>query len=310
MQWGHIKTLFILSFLILNIYLIYQFIEKQQDADLGILFSQEATIEDQLAADNIKISALDMDMDIEEESYILTEQKVFNDTEIRELESLANQQITIINGNFIISQLEEPLPISDNLSGEEISSLIKNQIAFPEEYVFWDWQKELNILIFFQRFGERTVYYNEHGPGLLLVYLNDKNEVTHYTQSLLDETETQGSPSKPIIKPIQAIEALYNSNDLNPNEEVTKVRMGYYSRLIEEGEQVFAPTWNVEVNNERNYFINAIEGFIFTSVDKTFLDTVIEDTIFKIHSIDDELEEQNESLLNLLKEKRQIKKTE
>lgn len=305
MQWGHIKTLFILSFLILNIYLIYQFLEKQQDADLGILFSQEATIEDQLAADNISLPELDMD--IEEETYILASQKVFDEHEIKELESMDNQRITIIDGNFIISELENPIPISDKLGEQEVSDIVKSNIFFSEEFAFWDWNKELNIMLFFQKIGDRTFYYNEHGPGLLLVYLNEKNEITHYTQSLLDETETQGSASKSLIKPIQAIESLYNSNDLHPNEEVTKVSMGYYSRLIEEGEQVFAPTWNITVNNERNYFINAIEGFIFTNVDTTFLDTVIEDTIFKVQSVDEDLNESNEAFLEQLKKKQQLK---
>ncbi|WP_068676009.1 two-component system regulatory protein YycI [Oceanobacillus sp. Castelsardo] len=305
MQWGHIKTLFILSFLILNIYLVFQFVQKQQDADLGIIFSQETTIEDQLEADNIKIPKLDMN--VKEETYILTSEKVFDEKELEKIQNKDDRQTVVINGNFIVSQLEEPIPIPKNASNQEISDLVKGQIFFPDEFVYWDWHKELNVLIFFQQIEGRTVYYNEHGPGLLLVYLNDKNEITHYTETLLNKTDAQGSGSKPLIQPMQAIEALYNSNDLHPNEEVTKIKLGYYSRLIEEGEQVFAPTWNVTVNGERNYFINAIEGFIFSSIDKTFLDTMIEDNIFKIHSLNDEEEKEFEPFLDMLNKKQQFK---
>ena len=304
MQWGHIKTLFILSFLILNIYLVFQFVQKQQDADIGIIFSKETTIEDQLAADNITIPELDMNE--KEETYILTSEKVFDEKELEKIKNIDGQQTEVINGSFIVSQLEDPIPIPKNASNQEISDLVKGQIFSPDEFEYWDWHKELNVLIFFQQIEGRTVYYNEQGPGLLLVYLNDKNEITHYTETLLNKTDTHGSGSKPLIQPIQAIEALYNSNDLHPNEKV-EISLGYYSRLIEEGEQVFAPTWNVTVNGERNYFINAIEGFIFSSVDKTFLDTMIEENIYKIHSLNEETEKEYEPLLDMLNEKQQFK---
>ena len=35
MQWGQIKTLLILSFLILDVYLFVQFLEKKEQADLS-----------------------------------------------------------------------------------------------------------------------------------------------------------------------------------------------------------------------------------------------------------------------------------
>ena len=35
MQWGQIKVLFILSFLVLDIFLLNQFMEKQQASELG-----------------------------------------------------------------------------------------------------------------------------------------------------------------------------------------------------------------------------------------------------------------------------------
>ncbi|KKE78292.1 hypothetical protein DTX80_11940 [Bacilli bacterium] len=306
MQWGHIKTLFILSFLILNIYLVFQFVHKQQDADLGIIFSQETTIEDQLEADNISLPELDTN--VKEETYILTSERVFDEKELEKIQNKDGQQTAVINGNSIISQLDDPIPIPKNATKQEISDLVKGQIFFPDEFVYWDWYKDLNVLIFFQQIEGRTVYYNEHGPGLLLVYLNDKNEITHYTETLLSKTDAQGSGSKPLIQQMQAIEALYNSNDLHPNDKVTKIELGYYSRLIEEGEQVFAPTWNVTVNGgERNYFINAIEGFTFSSIDKTFLNTMIEDNIYKIHSLDDKDEKKFEPFLDLLNKKQQFK---
>src|SRR5699024_12793118 len=33
---------------------------------------------------------------------------------------------------------------------ETITELIKDQVLHPEEYVFWDWNKEFNVILFFQ----------------------------------------------------------------------------------------------------------------------------------------------------------------
>ncbi|RKQ32943.1 two-component system regulatory protein YycI [Oceanobacillus halophilus] len=286
MQWGHIKTLFILSFLILNIYLLVQFIDKQNNDDYGMLSDQDASIEERLAAENITIEP-NLDMEITEETYILASQKKFNEVEVERLTKREDQNINVLKNNFIISRLKEPVPISEDASSEEVSNLVKSEVSFPEEFVYWGWNKELNILVFFQQIDGRPVYFNEHGPGLLMVYLNDNNEMEYYTQTMLGESESQGSGSRQLKQPIQAIELLFDRNILVPNEEVTDINIGYYSRFIEEGEQVFAPTWNITINGERSYFVNAIEGFVFSS-DMSFIDSIATETISRIRLLDDE----------------------
>ena len=56
MQWGHIKTLFILSFLILNIYLITALIDRQKD--IGYLDNRELPMEDKLEAAGLNYDSI------------------------------------------------------------------------------------------------------------------------------------------------------------------------------------------------------------------------------------------------------------
>lgn len=284
MQWGHIKTLFILSFLLLDIYLFVQFIEKQDNADLGILENSETTIAERLEAENITIHP-SLNMEVTEETYILSSQKHFNRADFEPLNN--DQEIAFLDGNqFLISYFEEPISLPDEPEKEDIISKIQGKILHFEEYSYWEWNKELNIIVFFQEQNERPVFYNEN--GIIILFINDENEITHYTQTMLDDPEVQGSGTKQLIEPIQAVETLYNNNNIKPNEEVTDVKMGYYSRFNSEEEQVFAPTWKITVNEERDYFINAIEGFIFSSNETTDLNSMIEEIKLKIQALDDE----------------------
>src|SRR5699024_1600258 len=121
----------------------------------------------------------------------------------------------------------------------------------------------------FQTKKDRQIYYNEN--GIVLIFLNEEDEATFYTQTMLEQTETNGDKYT-LIEPIKAIEKLYNSNRLRTGDNITSIDMGFHTRIpLEGGVQVFSPTWRVAVNEEKNYFVNAIEGRVYSSKDIDFL---------------------------------------
>ena len=95
MQWGQIKTLLILSFLILDIYLFAQVLEKKEQADLTILEQEPSTIEEQLSAESITIEELPEE--IEEETYISVHQKLFTDEELSEYPLIVPQETYLLD---------------------------------------------------------------------------------------------------------------------------------------------------------------------------------------------------------------------
>lgn len=266
MQWSQIKTLFILCFLVLNVYLLIQFLDKQQKNDLDVMEQEESTISQRLALEDIKIPKLP-EGELEE-SYISVKQKSFTDKEMGELAKFDNQTPSLIDDKMIVSDFKKPVPIADT---DEAKEVVKNSTLFPDDYHYWNWNKELNVLIFFQTKNDQPIYYNQRGA--LLVFLNDKDEATFYTQTMLgEEIEDFDNSKKPLIKPVRAIDTLYNRYELHPGEEVTEAKIGYYTALpMESDEQTFAPTWRITINGERNYFIHAIEGFVFSNDDISFL---------------------------------------
>ncbi len=284
MQWGQIKTVFILGFLILNVYLLIQFLEKQDQEDLSLLDREESTIEEKLNSENITIQQ-ELSDEEEKEPYLSVRQKIFDDKDISQLGSLSNQKIAVINKNFIFSIFEKPVKIPDD-DLEVIDGFVKKLIIYPEEYDLWHWNKEANVLIFFQKENDQPIYFNQ--SGILLAFLNDDNELIYYTQTLLGEPDSL-QDEKTLFKPLEAIEVLYNANELRSRDEITKVDIGFHTRVpSSDGVQVFVPTWKVTVNDERNYFVNAIEGFIFASNEFNFLEESLEFNMMRVQTIEDE----------------------
>lgn len=277
MHWNQIKSLLILSFLVLNVYLFFGFMEKKQEQDIGVIEQQESSIEEVLKAESIKINNLPEKE--YEETFITVTQREFSE---QELAIWKDQKPFIFNDYFIASQVNKPIPLPNKVSKEAMNELLEDIVYAPEEYSFWNWSEELNVLVFFQNKMERPVYYNQN--GIVLLFLDDDNKVTYYLQAMLGETETL-SERKQLIKPIRAIEILYGANELHSNDEIESVNIGFHTRVpFESGVQVFAPIWKVNVNNEINYFVNAIEGFTFSTNEEEFLLETIEATVERINN--------------------------
>jgi regulatory protein YycI of two-component signal transduction system YycFG len=297
MQWGHIKTLFILSFLLLNIYLISAFFDRQQE--VSYLDNQELPIEDQLASEDISYEEAVDEVDITELVYISVGQLEIAD---EELDNLETQTAEVLQDNVIISELEDPIPLDEEMAGEEIETMVLPHVLYGMEYSFWGWNETFNIVVFFQQKEDRTIYYNEN--GLLLGFLNEDNELTHYTQTVLGETEVEGDLVQ-LNQPIQVIGQLFNANYLNRGDEVTNLDVGYYSRIAAEGIQVFAPTWNVGINQNENHLVNAIEGIIYENNADGFLLETLENHAIRL-SILDEDHELRESFSPHLEERLEV----
>ncbi len=283
MQWGQIKTLLILSFLVLDVYLLVQFTEKQEQADLSVLEHSESTIEDQLKTENITVPELSNEE--YNETFISVEPKLMKNEELKNLKELDNQTNEVLENKLIISKIKKPISVSKDSSKEKKKELLTDLILFSEEYSFWEWDEDTNILIYFQNKLERPIYYNQN--ALLLIFLNNNDEITYYTQTALGEYE-ENKDKRKLIPSMRAIEKLYESDKFKSNDEISSVEIGFHTRVpLDSGVQVFAPTWNVEVNKKSHYFVNAIEEYIFLSEHQLFLKEALKNVQQKMNSTEE-----------------------
>src|SRR5690625_726253 len=137
MQWGQIKSLLILSFLILDVYLFLQFLDKKEQADIAVLEEEPSSIEEQLSAEDITIEALPEE--VEEESYISVKQQLFKEEELEDYDENVAQHTYLFDQYFIASQLDEPIPINRQATSEDITEIFNEIAYYPEEYKYWNW---------------------------------------------------------------------------------------------------------------------------------------------------------------------------
>ncbi|WP_047980153.1 two-component system regulatory protein YycI [Ornithinibacillus contaminans] len=295
MQWSQIKTIFILCFFLLNIYLIVIVMQKQtnEDFDSPEVVQQTEHEKRQLESENIKVTE-DLPEATANESLIVSK-KTFTQEEIDLIKEAKNQDIEVVNNNFIISRFDDPPEIPAKATDEELTQIVLSQVYMGDQYSLDSWDKERNILTFFQKQNDKVVYYNQ--SGLIFAYLNENNEIVAYTQSVLGEPEVVNE-ERSLIKPFQAVYTLYENNVLFSKDEVTDVELGYQTMLpLNSGRQVLVPTWKITINNSGERFVNGIEGKVIP-VNDDFVASVLEISISNTQTIIEQ-DEFKESMLAL-----------
>ncbi|MFC4558453.1 two-component system regulatory protein YycI [Virgibacillus kekensis] len=285
MQWNQLKTLFILCFLVLDVYLLILFFNQQQESEsTKTAPTAELSIEERMQEEKIEIKTDLPDEEIEE-SYITVKQKRFSEEEKELLMKKENLESAVAAKDLIVSRYEDPVPIPKDASKETINGLLKDTFLLPENYEYWDWNEEMNVLVFFQKKSGRPIYYNHN--GIILVFLNDDNEAIFYTQTMLgDAVSSENEQSE--IKPMLAIQQLLNDNRLESGDEITGINLGYYTFYpLPSGEQVFAPTWTITVNEEKNFYVNAMETLVIPSDELGFLTETAADIMNKVQTLEE-----------------------
>lgn len=306
MHWGQIKTLFIICFLLLDIYLFYLVMLKQDEADIGVLSKEDVSIEQQLEQNNISIE-VELPEAPPDEAFISISQKSLVEEELEQLDQLENQEIEVVDDKLIVSKFDTPIPVPEDMNGEMIHSILQSHVLYPSEYMYDSWNKELNILIFFQIKNDRPVYFNQN--GIILVYLNAENEMVAYTQSILGDHITRNE-EKPLIDPLMAVTTLYDNNQLMWGETVNGIDMGYHMMLpLDNGVHVLVPTWKVTINEGKNRYVNAVERLVFPVNDEELLMETVQSNLEKIRQIEGN-EDFETMMIQLLNSKIQTFKSE
>ncbi|MCP3032160.1 two-component system regulatory protein YycI [Halobacillus sp. A1] len=252
MQWGQIKTLFILSFLILDLFLLQQFLTKQEEAQVGTL--QDSMFDESPAENNVEISG-DVPEEAPEVSFLIASLSDFSESQLDGIRDLTDQEAQVFNENLLVSTLDEPVDIEDD--EEEITEVVGEYVPFISQYSYWGWNEQRDKILFFQTTNTRTVYYNS--GGVLMVDVED-GQMTGYQLTQLREDEDDSGDERELLEPIDVIDILYEDQVITTGDEVTEMKIGYYSAATFDPTQVFAPIWKITVNGEEDLFVNAVTG--------------------------------------------------
>lgn len=279
MNWSSTKTIFIVCFFLLDVFLGYQLYERQQRYNLDSISMQSVEM---LQKKDIKIvgNLPDPKQNI---TFLRGQSTSFINSQggnliapIQALEKDANNNViqTITpndDGTIIKSTFKSPMAVPKNDASRV--SFLDQFIYKGDNYQFW---KQTNsTLIFVQTFEGKPVFSTvTNQPGVLKVFISKSGQVTGYQQSYLDlqKPDNKANNSLDIITPSAAIDNLWRANDIpaTGHAKITHVELGYFN-LIGSGTPgnnllVFVPAWHVIIKSDagtKDYFVNAIYGIIF-----------------------------------------------
>ncbi|WLR55163.1 two-component system regulatory protein YycI [Mesobacillus subterraneus] len=250
MDWSRIKTIFILTFLVLDIYLVYQFMNTRDATQYEIL--KEATLEEKLRNDDITYGELPDTK--KKEQYLSVRAKVFT---FEETEKVKGQSVSLGDGTSIEVKLEKPFKLTSKFQPAELSDFIKANIFAGEQYKFWSKNNETGTITYYQEHDSKKFYYNSNAK--LTFFFNEDNEVTSYKQTYLEIID-ELSDAEELLPPLRALETLYKKGLLKPKSKITDFELGYSTLVSLTSSLVVTPTWRIEVNGKENLFVHAIEG--------------------------------------------------
>lgn len=257
MDWNKTKTIFIVVFAILNIFLYSLYLSQYTEAQ-NVRVLGEVSIEDSLKQDNITYEELP---DYPKEmSYVSADTTPFTSTV---LDKLKDQTFLIESETVLRSTLDKPFNIKNAKGDYQFKIFLTDYIPHGEEYLLWEVVEENQFAIFFQKVDDYPIYFNSN--AMLLVFWDKDGNIVNYEQQRFGEFE-HFNKKKDILSPRDVINMLYSRDFLKKDSKVTSVSLGYSTLITLTKTQVFAPTWRVRVELKdgefEDHFVNAIEGKI------------------------------------------------
>ncbi|MCM3227019.1 two-component system regulatory protein YycI [Terribacillus saccharophilus] len=253
MQWNKIKLTFILAFLVLNIYLVFQLFPQEETEQLVLeTESQDAVLSTVKGYEELSDEKADTNQQYEATKMRFTEDEL-DKVPNRDKMDLDISTDTELEAKFKKPQslpIEFPIDEDDEQAVQNLNGFVSDNVLFGEEYTYWG--RQGNKLLFFQKIDQGQTYF---GPdSLLLVTINEDYDVTAYKQTYIKDfkkSEETGDLKEYSEK--QAVKAM-QSQQLIENSDTIEVEKGFYPTIELSSKPNYAPAYKVTVNNTKHYF--------------------------------------------------------
>ncbi|MFS0656482.1 two-component system regulatory protein YycI [Bacillus sp. 179-C3.3 HS] len=280
MEWNKTKTIFIVAFLVLDIFLGFQYFEKRSTDHFAIIEKTD-TLEE-MKADGIKYGNLSDEAKI---GYRITAEK--RQFTKKDVDGLIDQKtkstfpktekddpVTLLEMTF-----NDPIALPKKDMKTAVTNLVNQRLLDGKNYKLWSIDEEAGKIVFFQTYKGKYIFQegldDTDNIGKITLNVNDQNEVVSYEQSMV--TSINEVRKETLVPALETVKDLYTQNMLSPNSTVKKVELGYYTQYPGASTQVMVPVWRVELETvtagskkktEEEYLINAIDGSTLDHLDK------------------------------------------
>ncbi|WP_099225155.1 two-component system regulatory protein YycI [Listeria costaricensis] len=250
MDWKKTEIIFIIAFLILDIFLAFMFFNKQLTDDPDKLGTD--TLQDHLKTDNISYPPSALSTKKSQGAIFTAEQTAFVP---KDLPNDDNQSFLIEeNGSTIYATLKKPVKANKQGDSKEMAAFMKSNVYKGDSYKFWRYDKDSNQLIYNQVMKDEPVLMDKGGQ--ITFQMNQQYEIVSYQQTILGKQDDLEDKAE-LISSMDALEAIYQHGDLKTDSEIKKVDFGYYTTVQLSSGDVYFPVWCFEIEHkgETNYIL-------------------------------------------------------
>lgn len=257
MDFKKIEIIFIVTFLVLNGYLLYRVLDNYENGFTGNAATQ-INLAQEMKDENIELPEFE-----DEEHDVPYVQAAANNLLEENAEQLTKQTGVIEdNGSLYASILSDPIQLSEGeeLTTKDIATLsefvLSDAILFGDEYQFIRYVPSTRQIIYGQVANNIPIV---DGTSNIIFHLNGKKEIISYEQTYAGPVTVQGQ-SRKLITDQDAVEILYQNSEVPSGAKVRKPLLIYNRTLSLEDLSMYVPVWLVEVVTSTDTIIKKVDA--------------------------------------------------
>ncbi len=257
MDFKKIEIIFIVTFLVLNGYLLYRVLDNYENGFTGNAATQINLVQE-MKDENIELPEFE-----DEKHDVPYVQAAANNLLEENAEQLTKQTGVIEdNGSLYASILSDPIQLSEGeeLTTKDIATLsefvLSDAILFGDEYQFIRYVPSTRQIIYGQLANNIPIV---DGTSNIIFHLNGKKEIISYEQTYAGPVTVQGQ-SRKLITDQDAVEILYQNSEVPSGAKVRKPLLIYNRTLSLEDLSMYVPVWLVEVVTSTDTIIKKVDA--------------------------------------------------
>ena len=266
MDFKKIENIFLITFLLLNIYLLVSYFNRN-DIQQATSAPGQVNLLREMEQIGINIPALQ-----EEERDVYYVQADSNELLEDNVDQLENQAGSVAaDGSLYTSILSDPIEIEgnpeDGFTEEDYATLDafvqSGSVLFGENYTYLRYDRSQNRFVYAQVVEGIPV---ADGTSEISLFYGNNSNIISYQQTYAGPMTTQGSPQS-VITDGQAIQILFQNQEISSNSTVGQPILSYYRTLYLEDLSMYGPVWFVPVsdtNGEKILRVDALERTIIS----------------------------------------------
>jgi regulatory protein YycI of two-component signal transduction system YycFG len=205
LDWNKSKTIFIIVFSIVNVFLYFLYLDKLTDAQ-NVQVMGKTPIEELLKMDNVTYDELPPYKN--DPFYVSAKSMTFTDEQIDKLE---NQQVEVLDETLLHSKLNDPVSVLNAKGDFDFTEILSKYVLNGSEYELWEVDEETQEALLFQRVKDNPIYFSRN--AMLRLHWNEEGKVTNYEQSMLGEFG-KFNRKKDLLSTIEVIGNLFSRGHL------------------------------------------------------------------------------------------------